>query len=103
MQHRSLIALVIAVIAFNLPAPANASEVVKLARLVLTGKRVAAEPQHREPTPVASDKSAPTPATGAVNAQVADTVSSGSAEPSTSNVGTSMGGGAHGQAFLRPF
>jgi hypothetical protein len=29
------------------PAPAQASEVVKLARLVITGKRLSAMPQHR--------------------------------------------------------
>ena len=101
MQHRYLIALAVILTAFN--APAQASEVVKLARLVLTGKRVAAEPPHREPAPVASEKPSSTATPGNVSGQVADSASGGSAEPPTSNAGTSMGGGAHGQAFLRPF
>ena len=52
MQQRnlSLAAFATLAVALLLPAaPAQASEVVKLARLVITGKRLSAEP--REPAP----------------------------------------------------
>lgn len=44
----SLTLMIAVVLACLLPtAPAEASEVVKLARLVITGKRLSAMPQHR--------------------------------------------------------
>ena len=104
MQHRTLIALAAVLIAASLPMPGHASEVVKLARLVLTGKRVGAEPQHREPTPTAADKSAPTPIAGVIGGVAPDATVGTSVEPSSSpGVGASTGCAAHGQAFLRPF
>ncbi len=98
MQLRPLIALIIVLSIFSIPPAADASEVVKLARLVLTGKRVAAEP-HREAAPAVPADKQPTVVTPAPDAAG---LSATEAPSSTLSAGASSGS-PHNQTFLRPF
>jgi hypothetical protein len=94
MIHRLLIAAIAALALAQIPAPASASEVVKLARLVLTGKRTTTDAPKTDSSSAGSsgEKSSPSPAPSG------DT--SAGASPDLG------GGGAHassGHVFLRPF
>jgi len=89
MIHRLFIAAITALALVQIPAPASASEVVKLARLVLTGKRTNTD-STRDTAP-APEKSAPSTAPSA---------------DSSAGASPDLGGGSHGASghvFLRPF
>ena len=90
LTHRLLIAAIAAFALVQMPAPASASEVVKLARLVLTGKRTTTDTP-RDSTP-SGDKSS---------------TSSAPSGDATAGSGSDLGGGgahsASGHVFLRPF
>jgi len=90
MIHRLLIAAIAALALVQVPAPASASEVVKLARLVLTGKRTNTD---------ATRDAAPSNEKGGAPSTAPSTDSSSGASPD-------LGGGSHGASghvFLRPF
>jgi len=96
MQPRFLIALITVLATLNVPTVAEASEVVKLARLVLTGKRASPEP-HREPAPAPTDKQPTT-------APAAEPGSVSTVEAPTSNLAAgASAGSSQNQTFLRPF
>ena len=98
-MHRILIAALASAVLLQISAPADASEVVKLARLVLTGKRTVADTP-REPatgTSSAGEKTTPAPAAGET---------SGNSTPelgSSSSSSGSLTGGHGSHIFLRAF
>ena len=97
--HRILIAALVSAALLQISAPADASEVVKLARLVLTGKRTVTDTP-REPTTNGgggAEKTTQAPTTGEA---------SGSSTPelgSSSSSSGSLTGGHGSHIFLRAF
>ena len=98
--HRILIAAFASIALLQISGPAEASEVVKLARLVLTGKRTVTDTPRDPPagsssTSGAGEKSSQTPTTGEAGGS------------STPELGSSSSGsltGGHGShIFLRAF
>jgi hypothetical protein len=100
MQHRILIAALSSLLMCGMPGGnAQASEVVKLARLVLTGKRTVAEP-HRESAPVATEKSPALPTLPPLpepGGNVSEAASTGNLSG-----GAAVGAAWHSHTFLRP-
>jgi len=97
--HRILIAAFSSVALLQISAPADASEVVKLARLVLTGKRTVADTPREPATSSGSAGEKTSQAPTAAEASGSSTPELGSSSSSSG----SLTGGHGSHIFLRAF
>jgi len=94
--HRVLIAVLAGLVLLQMPTPVQASEVVKLARLVLTGKRTLTEAPREQSAPSSNEKAQPAQNSAEAGTNSAPEIGSGNGSASLS--------GAHGNhVFFRAF